>query len=91
MILFYTKRCNLFDITPNGVIIYYNLIDFKGDLLMKKEKEQNRNKEISAENLAKAIFESLREAIVAVCTQEENKVNVRFPSGKTLLVSVKER
>lgn len=58
---------------------------------MQNENTKITNKEISAENLAKAIWESLREEIVAVCTQEENKVNVRFPSGKTLLVSVEER
>ena len=58
---------------------------------MNNEKQQNQGAEISAENLAKTIWESLREDIVAVCTQEENKVNVRFPSGKTLLVSVEER
>lgn len=58
---------------------------------MQNESTKITDKEISAENLAKAIWESLREEIVAVCTQEENKVNVRFPSGKTLLVSVEER
>ena len=57
---------------------------------MQNEKTKITDKEISAENLAKAIWESLREDIVAVCTQEENKVSVRFPSGKTLLVSVEE-
>ncbi len=57
---------------------------------MQNEKTEITNKEISAENLAKAIWESLRKDIVAVCTQEENKVSVRFPSGKTLLVSVEE-
>ena len=57
---------------------------------MQNEKTKITDKEISAENLAKAIFENLREEIVAVCTQEENKVSVRFPSGKTLLVSVEE-
>lgn len=58
---------------------------------MNNKNTKMTNKEISAENLAKAIWESLREDIVAVCTQEENKVNVRFPSGKTLLVSVEAR
>lgn len=58
---------------------------------MQNKNTKNLNKEISAENLATAIWESLREEIVAVCTQEENKVNVRFPSGKTLLISVEER
>ena len=54
---------------------------------MKNEKQENQ---ISAENLAKAIWESLREEIVAVCTQEKNKVSVRFPNGKNLIVSVEE-
>ncbi len=58
---------------------------------MQNENTKITDKEISAENLAKAIWESLREEIVAVCTQEKNKVSVRFPSGKTLLVSVEER
>ena len=58
---------------------------------MQNKNTKTTDKEISAENLAKAIWESLREEIVAVCTQEENKVSVRFPSGKTLLVSVEER
>ena len=57
---------------------------------MQNEKTKITNKEISAENLAKAIFENLREEIVAVCTQEQNKVSVHFPNGKTLLVSVEE-
>ncbi len=54
---------------------------------MNNEKQENQ---ISAENLAKTIWESLREEIVAVCTQDGNKVSVRFPNGKTLLVSVEE-
>ena len=58
---------------------------------MQNENTKITDKEISAENLAKAVWESLREEIVATCTQEGNKVNVRFPSGKTLLVSVEER
>ena len=57
---------------------------------MQNESTKITDKEISAENLAKAIWESLREEIVAVCTQEENKVNVRFPSGKVLNVLVEE-
>ena len=57
---------------------------------MNNEKQQNQGAEISAENLAKTIWESLREEIVAVCTQDGNKVSVRFPNGKTLNVLVEE-
>ena len=57
---------------------------------MNNEKQQNQGAEISAENLAKAIWESLRKEIVAVCTQDGNKVSVRFPNGKTLNVLVEE-
>lgn len=57
---------------------------------MINEKEQNQVAEISAENLAKVIWNNLREEIVAVCTHDGNKITVRFPNGKTLLVSVKE-
>ena len=58
---------------------------------MNNEKEQNQGVEISAENLAKTIWASLREEIVAVCTQDGNNVNVLFPNGKTLHISVEER
>ena len=57
---------------------------------MINKKEQNQGVEIFAENLAKEIWKSLRDEIVAVCTQDGNKVTVRFPNGKTLLVSVEE-
>lgn len=57
---------------------------------MINEKEQTQGTEISAENLAKVIWNNLREEIVAVCTHDGNKITVRFPNGKTLLISVEE-
>ena len=57
---------------------------------MKDENTRITDKEITAENLAKVIFENLREEIVAVCSQDGNKINVRFPNGKPLLISVEE-
>ena len=57
---------------------------------MINKKEKNQGAEISVENLAKEIWKSLREEIVAVCTHDGNKITVRFPNGKTLLISVEE-
>ncbi len=58
---------------------------------MKNEQEQNQTPELSAEHLTQKIWEILCAEIFGVCTQKGNTVQVCFPSGKTLRISVKEK